>query len=68
MIIVSYLICQRRYPQHHAESSYKIPGGVPRCTGLFSLFRIRALAARHRQETTMALAAFPLWLVIVVAG
>ncbi|KLO32313.1 amino acid permease [Mycobacterium haemophilum] len=68
MIIVSYLVYRRRYPQRHAESSYKMPGGVPMCWAVLAFFAFVLWTLGTVRETAMALAAFPLWLVILAAG
>lgn len=68
MIIVSYLVYRRRYPQRHAESSYKMPGGVPMCWAVLAFFAFVLWTLGTVRETAMALAAFPLWFVILAAG
>jgi D-serine/D-alanine/glycine transporter len=68
MIIVSYLVYARRYPDRRAASTYKMPGGAVSCWAVlaFFVFVIWTLITDH--ETAIALAWFPLWFVALAVG
>jgi D-serine/D-alanine/glycine transporter len=68
MIIVSYLVYARRYPQRHAESIYKMPGGVAMCWAVLVFFAFVVWTLVTERETTSALAWFPLWFIVLTAG
>ncbi len=68
MIIVSYLVYRRRHPQRHADSTYKMPAGVLMCWAVLVFFAFVIWTLNTDQETTIALAWFPLWFVLLAAG
>ncbi|CAM4128745.1 D-serine/D-alanine/glycine transporter [Mycobacterium basiliense] len=68
MIIVSYLVYRRRHPQRHAQSRYKMPGGVVMCWAIFGFFAFVIWTLTTETETAIALAWFPLWFVLLGAG
>jgi D-serine/D-alanine/glycine transporter len=68
MIIVSYLVYARRHPQRHAESAYKMPGGVLMCWAVLAFFVFVVWTLITERETAIALAWFPLWFVLLAAG
>jgi D-serine/D-alanine/glycine transporter len=68
MIIVSYLVYARRHAQRHAESAYKMPGGVVMCWAVLAFFVFVIWTLITQRETAIALAWFPLWFVVLAAG
>lgn len=68
MIVASYLVYRRRHAQRHAESEYKMPGGVGMCWAVmaFFIFVLWTLFTEH--ETAVALAWFPLWFLALGIG
>jgi D-serine/D-alanine/glycine transporter len=68
MIIASYLIYRRRYPQRHAESAFKMPGGRVMCWAVLAFFAFVVWALGTDKDTAVALAWFPLWFVLLGAG
>ena len=68
MIVVSYLVYRRRHAQRHAESTYKLPGGVVMCWAVLAFFAFVIWTLVTERETAIALAWFPLWFVLLAAG
>jgi D-serine/D-alanine/glycine transporter len=68
MIVVSYLVYRRRYPRRHAESTYKLPGGVVMCWAVLAFFAFVVWTLCTERETAVALAWFPMWFVVLAAG
>jgi D-serine/D-alanine/glycine transporter len=68
MIIVSYLVYARRHAQRHAESAYKMPGGVLMCWAVLAFFVFVIWTLTTERETAIAMAWFPLWFVLLTAG
>ncbi|HET7075538.1 MAG TPA: amino acid permease [Mycobacterium sp.] len=68
MIVVSYLVYRRRYPRRHAESTYKLPGGVVMCWAVLAFFAFVVWTLYTERETAVALAWFPMWFVALAAG
>jgi D-serine/D-alanine/glycine transporter len=68
MIVVSYLVYRRRHAQRHADSTYKLPGGVVMCWAVLAFFAFVIWTLCTERETAIALAWFPLWFVVLAAG
>jgi D-serine/D-alanine/glycine transporter len=68
MILVSYFVYRRRHAQRHADSTYKMPGGVPMCWAVLVFFVFVIWTLCTEKKTAIALAWFPLWFVILTAG
>jgi D-serine/D-alanine/glycine transporter len=68
MIVVSYLVYRRRHAQRHADSPYKMPGGVVMCWGILAFFAFVIWTLCTERETAIALAWFPLWFLVLAAG
>lgn len=68
MIMVSYLVYRRRHAQRHADSIYKMPGGVAMCWAVLAFFGFVIWTLCTERETATALAWFPLWFVVLAAG
>jgi D-serine/D-alanine/glycine transporter len=68
MIVVSYLVYRRRHAQRHADSVYRMPGGVAMSWAVLVFFVFVILTLCTERETAVALAWFPLWFVLLAAG
>ncbi|GFP48628.1 D-serine/D-alanine/glycine transporter [Mycobacterium kansasii] len=68
MIILSYLAYRRRHPQRHATSNYQMPGGVMMCWAVLAFFAFVIWTLTTNTETLVALAWFPLWLILLAVG
>ncbi|GAB3021120.1 amino acid permease [Mycobacterium bourgelatii] len=68
MIVVSYFAYRRRHPQRHAESAYKMPGGVATCWAVLVFFVFVLWTLLTEPETAVALAWFPLWFAALGIG
>ncbi|KZS59997.1 hypothetical protein A4G28_09530 [Mycobacterium ostraviense] len=68
MIILSYLAYRRRHPQRHATSNYQMPGGVMMCWAVLAFFVFVLWTLTTNTETLVALAWFPLWLMLLAVG
>lgn len=68
MILVSYIVYRRRYPDAHARSIYKMPGGVPMCWVVLAFFVFILVVLTLEKDTLQALLVTPLWFVILGVG
>jgi D-serine/D-alanine/glycine transporter len=68
MIVVSYLVYRRRHAQRHADSPYKMPGGVVMCWAILVFFAFVIWTLCTERETAIALAWFPLWFLVLAVG
>jgi D-serine/D-alanine/glycine transporter len=68
MIVVSYLVYRRRHAHRHADSAYKMPGGVVMCWAILAFFAFVIWTLCTERETAVALAWFPLWFLVLAAG
>jgi D-serine/D-alanine/glycine transporter len=68
MIVVSYLVYRRRHAQRHADSPYKMPGGVVMCWAILAFFAFVVWTLCTERETAIALAWFPLWFLVLAVG
>ncbi|KZS84122.1 amino acid permease [Mycobacterium persicum] len=68
MIIISYLVYRRRHPQRHADSRYKMPGGVAMCWAVLVFFAFVIWTLTTKPETATALAWIPVWFVILAVS
>lgn len=67
-IVVSYLVYRRRHAQRHADSTYRMPLGVPMCWAVLAFFVFVAWTMATQPDTAIALACFPLWFGILALG
>ena len=65
MVLVSYMCFRRRFPQLHAESTYKMPGGVVMCVVVLAFFAFVVWTLSTEAETAAGLVAVPVWLVLL---
>ena len=65
MILISYISFRRKFPQRHAASEYKMPGGVPMCFVVMAFFAFVVWALSTDSETAAGLVAVPVWLAVL---
>lgn len=65
MILASYIVYRKRYPQAHAQSIYKMPGGVPMCWVVLAFFAFVLVLLTRQPDTLQALLVTPVWFVIL---
>jgi D-serine/D-alanine/glycine transporter len=65
IILVSYLVYRRDRPQLHAESTFKMPGGVVMCWVVLGFFGFIVWALAQFDDTRAALLVTPLWFVLL---
>jgi D-serine/D-alanine/glycine transporter len=68
MIVISYLVYRRRYPDRHADSIYKMPAGVVMSWATLAFFAFVVWTLSTVRETAVGLAWFPLWFVVLAVG
>ena len=67
MIIVSYLVYARRHAERHAESTYKMPGGVATRWAVLAFFAF-VIWTLITERVAIALAWFPLWFAVLAGS
>lgn len=65
MILVSYIVYRRKYPEAHARSIYKMPGGVPMCWVVLAFFAFIVVVLTLEPDTLQALIVTPAWFIIL---
>ncbi|WP_019222458.1 amino acid permease [Bartonella rattaustraliani] len=65
VILVSYIIYRRNRPQQHAQSIYKMPGGVILCWFLLAFFAFIIYLLSLEADTVIALKYTPMWFVFL---
>ncbi len=68
MILVSYIVYRKKHPQRHAESTYKMPGGVVMCYVVLAFFAFMIAVLAFYEDTRAALFAMPLWFILLAIG
>ncbi|MCI7457343.1 amino acid permease [Actinomyces urogenitalis] len=68
VIVVSYLRYRRIYPERHAASAFTVPGGRVAAWGSLVFFAFVTWTLTLAQDTRMAVAVSPLWLVALGAA
>ncbi|MDO4918236.1 amino acid permease [Kocuria sp.] len=63
MILISYMRYRKKFPQRHAESAYKMPGGVVMCWVVLAFFAFLVWALSTDPDTATSLIAFPVWII-----
>ncbi|WP_431813522.1 amino acid permease [Kocuria sp. cx-455] len=62
MILVSYVCYRRKHPQRHADSEYKMPGGLFMCAAVLAFFVFVVWTLTTEPETAAGLVFLPVWL------
>ena len=65
IILFSYMAYRRKKPHLHAESIYKMPGGVPMCWACLAFFAFVLTLLALETDTREALIVTPIWFVIL---
>ena len=65
MILVSYYVYRKKYPERHAASKFKLPGGVFSCWICWIFFAIVLVLLTFEADTRMAMLTTPLWFVLL---
>ena len=68
LILCAYMAYRRKRPQQHAESAYKMPGGVFMCWVCLAFFAFVLVLLCLQSDTRAALLASPVWFVLLGIG
>lgn len=68
MIVIAYLAYRKKFPERHAESNYKLPGGVGAVYTVLAFFTFMLVVLASFEDTRRALIAMPVWFIILAAG
>ena len=68
LILAAYLVFRRKFPERHAASKFKVPGGVFMCWVVLAFFAFMVVVLTFENDTRSALMATPIWFVILLAG
>ena len=68
LILVAYMVYRRRYPERHAASIFKMPGGVAMCWACLVFFAGVLVLLSLQGDTRHALIASPVWFVLLGVG
>ena len=61
MILISYLCYRRKRPQLHAQSVYRMPGGVVMCWVVLAFFAFSVCILATAEDTRAGLMLMPIW-------
>lgn len=68
LILLSYIVYRKRYPEAHAASEFKMPGGVVMCWVVLAFFAFVLVLLTQQPDTLQALLVTPFWFVILGIG
>ncbi len=68
LILCAYIAYRRKRPALHAESAYKMPGGVFMCYVCLAFFAFVIVLLTLQADTRQALLASPVWFLLLAAG
>lgn len=68
LILAAYLVFRRKFPERHAASKFKVPGGALMCWVVLAFFAFMVVVLTFENDTRSALMATPIWFVILLAG
>ena len=68
LILCAYMAYRRQRPQQHADSAYKMPGGVVMCWVCLAFFAFVLVLLCLQSDTRAALLASPVWFVLLGIG
>ncbi|MCI9889209.1 amino acid permease [Micrococcales bacterium 31B] len=68
MILFSYMAYRKRFPERHAESKFKMLGGVPMCYAVLAFFLFLVVIFTFKEDTRTGLLATIPWFVVLVVG
>lgn len=65
IIVIAYMAYRKKFPERHAASTYKMPGGVPMCWAVLGFFAFVIWAFTQKADTLHALQCTPVWFVVL---
>lgn len=65
LILLSYIVYRKRFPERHSKSIYKMPGGIKMCYSALVFFLFILILLAFEKETRIALYFTPIWFVIL---
>lgn len=65
VILISYIMYRRTHPEKHAQSNYKMPGGIFMCWITLSFFAFIIFLLALKPDTLVALKYTPLWFIFL---
>ncbi len=65
LILASYLVYRRKFPEKHAASTYKMPFGVTACWAVLGFFAFMVVLLAMEADTRMALFVTPIWFAVL---
>ncbi len=65
MILFAYIAYRKRRPRLHAQSSYKMPGGVAMCFVVLAFFAFVLWALSQKEDTLFGLFLTPIWFAVL---
>ncbi|QRZ61283.1 amino acid permease [Rothia sp. ZJ932] len=68
MMVIAYLVYRKKFPERHAASLYKVPGGVASMYLVLVFFAAMLVLLASFEDTRNALFAMPLWFIILGIG
>ncbi|WP_242108727.1 D-serine/D-alanine/glycine transporter [Luteimonas aquatica] len=68
LILLSYIAYRRKRPELHAQSQYKMPGGVLMCWACLAFFAFVLVLLTLKPDTLQALLIAPVWFVLLGIG
>jgi D-serine/D-alanine/glycine transporter len=68
LILLSYIVYRRKRPELHAQSQYKMPGGVFMCWACLAFFAFVLVLLTLKPDTLQALLIAPAWFVLLGIG
>lgn len=66
IILASYVQYRRKHPQRHAQSRFKMPGGIPAVVLVYAFFAFVLWALTQQADTVAALKVTPFWFVFLL--
>lgn len=68
MILISYISYRRQFPERHATSTYKMPGGVVTAYIALAFFIFMLGVLAMFEDTRIALFSMPVWFILLGIG
>ncbi|WP_332066247.1 D-serine/D-alanine/glycine transporter [Bartonella sp. CB189] len=65
IVLISYIVYRRKRPMQHAESVYKMPGGITMCWAILAFFAFIIFLLTLEADTLIALKYTPLWFIFL---
>ncbi len=68
IILCSYLVYRKKFPEKHQASSFKMPGGKAMCWVVLAFFAFIIVLLTLQPDTRQALSVTPIWFVLLAIG